>query len=496
MQVDNKESLQKMIDDYKNNESNQNEFNEVIDNLQESGFMPLNPIFKDGDSKSIESFVKRKLQRIKNGIGKSSALSKSSAVDTTDVESTVDIDLEDDVIHDPAFASLLNEDREIVIGNVFYKYTDFGLFYCETSKKEILMKYLYNLSDNDKVALVGVDRMDLSSCDAFPEVKKQINDGVSYFLPEIKSTCDIIDTPPISNGKSGFASKNSQVSDIPLLDITKQNFPIIAIKKTGFFEKIFGETQDNVTYLSDGRRVKVKFWNQNYLLFSSIGCKIKTQKRVKKVFVSYWEKTYVEKLEMGVNYLTYDYNFNVPAYNLAQYNYETTFFEYNGTKYNSSGKVINKIPTGLGTFNFDLSSAQTGLKIFILGYEVTNKNVNQILDISLKNMVNGIDNYFEREDLREKMKNGDVKFDIISAKPFSNKVTFAVSKLRWTKNNENNYSHYFDFNFLLKWKSSYDDPEDYLKGLVGAKKYSNVKIDFYGAAYSNGEWSGSRLVKE
>jgi hypothetical protein len=43
-----------MINDYKNNDSNQNEFIEDIDNLQESGFMPLNPTFKDGDSKSID----------------------------------------------------------------------------------------------------------------------------------------------------------------------------------------------------------------------------------------------------------------------------------------------------------------------------------------------------------------------------------------------------------------------------------------------------------
>ena len=58
---------------------------------------------------------------------------------------------------------------------------------------------------------------------------------------------------------------------------------------------------------------------------------------------------------MGVNNMTYTYNFNVPVYNSAQYNYQTTFFEYNNVKSRKFtlrrgiGREMNLLSTGLIT---------------------------------------------------------------------------------------------------------------------------------------------------
>ena len=87
MHIENKESLQKIINDYKNNESIQDKFNKVISGLQDSGFRPLNPIFKSGDSKSVEDFLKRKIQRNKrdkinlSNSRRSSVTERSSVID-------------------------------------------------------------------------------------------------------------------------------------------------------------------------------------------------------------------------------------------------------------------------------------------------------------------------------------------------------------------------------------------------------------------------------
>jgi len=86
-----------------------------------------------------------------------------------------------------------------------------------------------------------------------------------------------------------------------------------------------------------------------------------------------------------------------------------------------------------------------------------------------------------------------LKCEIVNAVPFSDKVKFAVTRVNWSSTDAHEVSHYFDFNFLLTYNSNYDSTLDYLNGLRGSTAYTNVKIDFYGAAYNDGEWSGSRL---
>ena len=495
--IDNKESLQKIIDDYKNNDSNQLQFNDFISELQDDGFKSLNPIYSGDDSEFVENLLKQKIKKLK--LRKPSIYSKQSADHTvgrslSDIE---EIEVEDDVVQDPAFSSLLNEDREIVIANTLYKYTDFGLFYCDDYKQDDLNNYLLNLSEQDKIKLIGVDRFTSNDSDYLHEVNKQIDGGINYFLPERKES--LIDTDSavmLNNNTSNLTSNTSVNSYVPLSDYIKQNLPLITIQKQGFFEKLFGATEDNITYLKDGRRVVVKFWNQNYYVFSSIGCKVKTQKRVKKLGVSWWEKTYVEKIELGVNSMSYEYKFKVPAYNQSKYLYETTFFEYNGMKFNSAGTIVNTVPTSIGTFNFDISSAQSGLKIFVAGYEVTNQNVNQLVDKALKTIVDASQGYMVKNDIVQKAKNGQLKYEIINAVPFSDKVKFVVTRVNWSATNDHEVSHYFDNNFLFTYNSNYDGALDYLNRLRGSTAYTNVKIDFYGAVYNDGEWSGSRLIQK
>lgn len=497
LHIDNKESLQKIIDDYKNSDSNQLRFNEFINELQDDGFKSLNPIYSVDDSEFVENFLKQKIKKLKSQNARAKSKQGSNSILGRSVSDIEEISFEDDVIQDPAFSSLLNEEREIIIENIIYKYTDFGLFYCDYSKQDELDNYLSALSEQDILSLIGVDRLNYNESDELGEVNKVLDGGINYFLPESgRSLLDADSSFLLNSSTSNLAANPSADSYVPLSDYIKQNLPLITIQKQGFFERLFGATEDNVTYLKDGRRVVVKFWNQNYYLFSSIGCKVKTQKRMKKFGISWWEKTYVEKIELGVNSMSYEYKFNVPAYNHSKYLYETTFFEYNGTKYNSAGKIINTVPTSIGTFNFDLSSAQTGLKIFVAGYEVTNKDVNQLVDKALNTVVNASQDFMVKNDIIQKATNGKLKYEIVNAVPFSDKVKFIVTRVNWSATNDHQVAHYFDRNFLFTYKSSYDGTLDYLNGLRGSTAYTNVNIDFYGAVYNDGEWSGSRLIQK
>lgn len=290
------------------------------------------------------------------------------------------------------------------------------------------------------------------------------------------------------------ANNSTPTSYTPLSDIIKRQFTICNVTSNGFLEGIFGPSQTCDKGMNENRRVRTKFWNQNYFVFSSIGCKTKFQKHIERWYATWWEKSYAEKLELGVNYVSYDYEFNVPVFNQQQYNNETTFFEFNGKRYNSNGGVITTIPTGVGNFNFNTSSTQSTLNIYILGYNVTNQNINQVIDLAVNQMVNGVQNYLDKQNLITNIQNGTVKYNLINAVPFSNKVKVITTDVKWYRNNDNSITRYFDFNFLFSWNSNYENVGDYLEGLLGSTTYKNVRADIYGAAYRKGQWAGSRLI--
>lgn len=125
---------------------------------------------------------------------------------------------------------------------------------------------------------------------------------------------------------------------------------------------------------------------------------------------------------------------------------------------------------------------------------MTNQNINQVIDVATAQFVNGIQNYLVRQGIIEKIQNGTLKYNVINATPFGNKVKIISSNIKWYRSDDHKITHYFDFNFVFTWKSEYDGFGDYLAGLVGATTYTSLKADIYGAAYRDGQWSGSRLT--
>ena len=117
--MQNKTALKSILNSYKESIENQNEFNDKIREIQDKGFKPLTPIFEENDIYEIQDFLLRKknrMQKTKLGLG---LTSKSS-------ESNEEIEFDDELISDPSFSSLLNEDIKIYVGDSIYKYTETG----------------------------------------------------------------------------------------------------------------------------------------------------------------------------------------------------------------------------------------------------------------------------------------------------------------------------------------------------------------------------------
>lgn len=482
IKIDNKTELKNIIKSYQKNVEGQNNFNNEIRDLQNKGFKPLTPIFGKDEAEKIEKFILEKKERIRNSYKNIGVSSKST--------SSIEINFEDEIIKDPAFAALLNENREIYVSDSLYKYTDKGLYFCLIKDRDKLYSYLSKVSLVKKA--MQVKNM-VSPCEqeqmqrnlvAFNEIT-EVTDGIMLFipLPECDPYGDVPEPTP---------------TPIPLSPkLIKQNLGICTIEKQGFFEKIFGASESCEDYYSDNRRIQVSFWNQNYFLFSSVGCSARFQKHIEHWWASWWEKSYAQNIELGINDIQYDYKFNVPQFNIAEYQYNTVFFEYNGVRFNQEGKTIFKLPTENPGFIFDTDSPQDALSVYIFNdsFELLNaKELNNAIDIAAKSFVSNLPGTYDKYILEDKIKNDKIKYNVVKAVPFSNKVTFKTIGVKWTHNDDNAITQYFDLNFLLTWKSNYSDAGDYLKGLIGGTAYTNVSADIYGAALHNGEWKGKRLL--
>ena len=471
IKIESKEKLKNILSSYQNDVEIQNNFNDEIRTIQDKGFKPLTPIFDEDDNQKLEAFIVAKKARKQ----KLNSIYAKNNVETEDE----DFDIEDDLIQDPSLAALLNEERELIIGDSLYKYTEKGLYFCLEKDRQKLYNYLNNSNSSSKNNLTK--RM---------AELTQVDEGISLFIPEDRPFLEV-PTPNIPR-QDPFPVQ-------PTPKLIKSSLPISRVDQDGFFEKIFGETEVDTEDYGDGRRIKIKFWNQDYI-FSSLGCSARFQKRVKILGVSGWQKSYATQIELGVNDISYEYNFNVPVYNAAKYNYENFFIEINGVKYAGSGKQMIEFPSGAANFPYVGTSPQE-ITVHILRQDLltvkydANKVYNQIVDLAVKEAFNKIKSYNPAlKDVADKVEKGDQLYKVIAVNPLTNKATISTQGLKWTSNNENAITHYFDFNFLLTYKSDYDSTEDYLKGLQGSTKYTNVRADIYGAALHNNVWKGRRLV--
>src|SRR5690606_15481232 len=99
------------------------------------GFMPLYPHFKENDAGKLLSFSAKKLEKLeKTLLFRAQARSASAAI--SEEENFVG-EFDDDLISDDEFASILNDNREIIVGDTLYRYTYSGVFSVHKDEKQL-----------------------------------------------------------------------------------------------------------------------------------------------------------------------------------------------------------------------------------------------------------------------------------------------------------------------------------------------------------------------
>ena len=296
LHFDSKASLVQIMTNYRNNSDYQQTFDNQILELQKHGFKPLTPIFDKMSDEDVAHFVKRKLERN----AKDRDFNQNSRSGPNDP-----VRLEDDIIFDPAFAAVLNEERKIIVADKVYKYTEMGMFFCNEDKMTDLDNYLNALTPSQKFDLIpdpNLPVIDPTPCPEDPNARTlAINQDIALLQADRIPPC----VPNWTGTGTGTPPTPPVPTYAPPSDKIKSNFAMCSGGVNSLWDQIFGASVSCSYFMPNDRCVTTEFWNQNYFIFASVGCKSYFEKKkcVSFLWMStcWWEKSYPDQIELGVN---------------------------------------------------------------------------------------------------------------------------------------------------------------------------------------------------
>jgi hypothetical protein len=460
-----KEELNQFIDNSKKAEFEY--LKERISEFEKQGFVSLLPTFKHTDTERVAEYV-----------------AKHSSVNPNARE-LIAIDAEDDpIISDPYFAILLNDEREIIVEDNIYKFTDYGLLYTSVDNYDELLSYSKQISDCQLALADGTT---------------YLGGNVYGFIPEpIYGICDY---------GMDWDNDNYTYSTASTSSMTKEDF-MDQMKTCDYQEnvlnKIFGPSEKCIDKWSSDRRIKTKTWNQNYLIYTSVGLKTKTQKRISGI----WWASESDELELGYEVVKYRFDgvdvskiLTEVRNNSLGLNY---VYEYNGYLLNQYGIISSNNYWGSGANLFDKwpinDPNSRVLKIYIGGpiQDFLDKIDKDLLSIDGKDVNKQVKNLAKQgwsavtKYLKATSQNGGAV--IVGGNPYSNRFYFVYTDWYSNKKNENKIREIFDFNtaqigFTYNPGSGSTSPT-----YSPSKSYKEFAISCYGIGRRGSEWRGGRIV--
>lgn len=471
LHFDSKESLEEIINLKKD------KFKGFVRNFQNHDFRPLSPIFEENEIDKLDAYLLRKSAKMKKGI---SLYTKVATVDDN-------LDTEDELILDSNFAALLNENREVYVGDKIYVYTTKGLFFSNIENEKHLKEYLKTLDfkikngENSKVVEPCLEDEPIQSHFG----KAFSNESITQIDEEISLFTDCGDGG-FGGGGSGGSGNNT--NDKFAFE-KRQDFRTCVIRGESVWQQIFGDAETCHDYFESKKRVKVKFYNQNYFVFSSIGSNVKYQQ---KYWLGWKKSNAVDYTELGINFAEFTYSLPTPSFNAVVSGFTETIIKYKGKIYKTNGQILNDFPIQVPNWPFDNDeNFIEDLQILFFNINLTgkdlNKQVNKLIRDQLKNTINGLRQDLDANKIAIKVINNDI---------INNKVRFMVVNRLERDVNDGAVRHNLDFNFFIKLKIKEGNVSSV--NVFNGKDYEDLKIDFYGMASRGGEtnFRGIKMISE
>lgn len=461
----NKDFLNRKVDEFK--EKSRSFAAKELAELYDEDFYSLRPIIEQDNEVLVQKFANRKAEN------------KSLAKTNEQTENDLD-DLED-LIGDDEYASFINDKGEIQVADSIYKYTDKGLFFVHKSDLGHLNDYLANNSDNESASKSSQTSRNyrVSPCEyALREGGlRRLDDRIMRYIQPID------DCSSGGGGSSGGGSSGSN-NVLSGLDNFVKNLPECE-SRSGTLDVIFGPSAICIDKFSSKYRVKTKYWNQDYLLYKSIGITVKHQK---KSWYGVWWTRSTDEIALGIKQAYFEYNVPIPQIQ----NVNPQMFIYNGRAYNSQAQYIsstygNSLPNLPFTTPLEIV---VNLPVYgIFEYNLSADKLNKYFWENVWNQAKSV-----LQKLGQPMPKEIALVGLTSQKVVVNYVNTSQRKTGSKK-----IEKVFDWQagFGIKFRTGSGNGFTF-KGVQMPKfyKYDKVKIDIYGVARRGSTWKGSRLIYE
>jgi len=263
----------------------------------------------------------------------------------------------DSVIADIKFAQLLNAEREIQIADTIYKYTPKGVAFT-LAKNELELSKVEELSKDIDPSSQNIGK------------KLELSDGITFIPMNYKPA--VFDTNSAS--VATYTSQGLKLKDGTFISSDKIREVNYKDKGDGgwlhnFFTGIFGRNVVAVNKFSSDKRLRLNFYDQNYIIYANIGTELNMQK--KKFFI--WWNTKGEKLVQGWETISLKYDFPKPA---------TSYYSTNPLTGKVDAPSLFKNP-----FPFQ-DESEVLVHVPFINYDFTTKDVNKAFQTGVKAAVN------------------------------------------------------------------------------------------------------------
>lgn len=290
-----------------------------------------------------------------------SSLSPEQLDSINNDEDDLEFCLSDSIIADYEFAQLLNASREIQVNDTVYKYYGNGVAFTEQSNAD-------ELAEIDSVV------SSIPVTDETLGTSITINENITfvpYSYEEIEDSDKIVSTRSTSN-REPLTLKNGVT--IPSDDIRDIDYD--GKGDGGWFHRtwngLWGKNVLAINNFNGHKRLRLGFYDQNYIVYANIGTTMKMQKKV----CGLWWNCKADEIRIGWSALELKYTFPSPVIKYFNPNVEPS-------------KAVNTDYPSWLKHNFPFRNESSVLfYIPYTSYNIKVKDVNSLLKSGLKSILN------------------------------------------------------------------------------------------------------------
>ncbi|WP_461639895.1 hypothetical protein [Labilibaculum euxinus] len=436
-----------------------------MEQLYKKGFLSFRPVLDLNNQLSIDAYLERKNSRV--------GLQNVFHVENS-LKSLNDDELEEkmeEIIADSEFASLLNENGEIQVGDSLYKYTDSGLYFVHINDEDHLNRYL-----EENRSQLGLGTKSKSQLKLMRRVDELVDIDEKITRYRV-----IEDEPREPIAYTGGSSSNYVLSKLPA---EFKNFEITNGRQT-FFGGVFGKRRASHVYFSSHRRAKILYFNQKYLLASRLGIEVKYQKKGTGI----WSAYKADELAIGINqaFFALDYKTSqMPSI-------PKCVIKYDGKAYSDNYQIIpQNHDSNAPNWPFKDSEISISLNVPMYGWVEENYTPEQ-----MNNMLWGYA-YSYAEGLMTKLqKPMPEKISMVGVS--SSMIYINYMDVAYRDTHTRKIKRIFNQEFqtpkvVLGFTNNGAVEFKEISGLPDLMSAKTINLDFYGGARRGTKWMGKRMI--